>query len=225
MGNAAIRRLAFAFDVDKDAENFIRGTKSVNSSVPTKLQAEFIAAHGAAYDEPTVRAFLESHRQKIGFDPDRAIAEAGAKWDAVGAEFFARADRMFSLSAQLAPAVAYLTTNQRCTYDIPAGYFFVHHAAKSTNRTVMHELLHFYTWHALYAELTASGMSAAAYNDVKESLTELLNVEFADVMPGVRDEGYPQHAAMRAAILGAWLRSRNVRTTVFDVLSQFGLIV
>jgi hypothetical protein len=61
----------------------------------------------------------------------------------------------------------------------------------------MHELLHFYT-HRKYDSL---GLEGKKFNDIKESLTVLLNTEFADLMSGANDSGYPQHKEMRESII------------------------
>ena len=54
------------------------------------------------------------------------------------------------------------------------------------------------------------GLSSLAYNDIKESLTELLNLEFADLMKGKSDRGYPQHQKMRAEINKMWQIKKNI---------------
>jgi hypothetical protein len=61
----------------------------------------------------------------------------------------------------------------------------------------MHELLHFYTWHTFGKKLLDQGLLKLVYNNIKESLTEILNLEFSDLMGGKLDSGYPQHQAMR----------------------------
>ena len=212
-------RVRFLYDPERDADNLIRGARSVNNPAPTKLQSEFLAVHGPGYDPGAVRTFLADHARDSGFDGSALAAGLAEAWSAVEDEFFTRAGRMFPTAPSLAPVTAYLTTNQRCTYDIEAGYFFVNPRSPSPVRIVMHELLHFYTWFAHAPELFALGVSEAVYNDVKESLTELLNLEFADLMPGARDDGYPQHAAMRDVVRSSWLAHRDVRRTMFDALA------
>jgi hypothetical protein len=83
----------------------------------------------------------------------------------------------------------------------------------------MHELLHFYTWHALHDDLIAVGIDENQYNDIKESLTILLNTEFADLMDGAQDDGYPQHAEMRQKVQELWRSSKDIRKVAFGVFS------
>ncbi len=82
----------------------------------------------------------------------------------------------------------------------------------------MHELLHFYTWQTLHDELVGQGIDEKRYNDVKESLTELLNIEYADLMGGTIDDGYAQHAEMRKKVRELWLATKDLRGTILRII-------
>ncbi len=81
----------------------------------------------------------------------------------------------------------------------------------------MHELLHFYTWHVFHDDFITSGKTEAQYNDIKESLTELLNIEFIDLMEGAHDDGYPQHAEMREKVKNLWNETKDIRKVVLEM--------
>ena len=215
-------RLDFTYDLDKDVENFMRGARSKNSysSKSTKLQQLYIDRHGASYNEDTVREFITAYTAETSFNPSEAIQKIEEGWQPIERDFFARCETIFGISYPAPKIQVYLTTNARCTYSITAGYFFVYPNAKSPNMILMHELLHFYTWEVFYAELEASGVTPERYNDVKESLTDLLNTEFADLIAGAVDEGYPQHAEMRANVRKLWLSTKDIRKTVLGALSN-----
>ncbi len=73
----------------------------------------------------------------------------------------------------------------------------------------MHELWHFYTWYrfGLYEEK----IGKQRYNDIKEALTVLLNVECKDLLPeDKQDNGYEQHKELREQILQIWSRDKNI---------------
>ena len=84
----------------------------------------------------------------------------------------------------------------------------------------MHELLHFYTWHAFGKKLLDEGLSKLAYNDIKESLTELLNLEFSDLMSGKQDTGYPQHQDMRTEIQNFWPVQKDISVLLQKLMSD-----
>ncbi len=212
-------RLEFSYDLDKDTENFLKGTRSKNNSKPTRLQQAYIDTHSAAYDEETVRAFLQSHNQESGFDQQESVRRIEQDWRKIEATFFERIEKIFGISYPAPVLSVYISTNGRSTYNIEGGYFFVYAGASSTNRIIMHELLHFYTWQAFHSELERSGIDADRYNDIKESLTELLNIEFTDLMDGAQDEGYPQHTEMRQVVHESWLSTKDIHRAILDALS------
>jgi hypothetical protein len=85
----------------------------------------------------------------------------------------------------------------------------------------MHELLHFYTWQVFFEELKRKGLSGLRYNDIKESLTELLNLEFSDLMGGGVDKGYGQHQEMRKKIRDLWPKNKDIKALVNNLVVQW----
>ena len=75
----------------------------------------------------------------------------------------------------------------------------------------MHELWHFYTWEK-FGEREMIGLGMNKYNDVKEALTILLNLECSDLM-NAKDFGYPQHQNLRKIIADTWLKTKNIEGT------------
>ncbi|HEY4503572.1 MAG TPA: hypothetical protein VJJ28_00465 [Candidatus Paceibacterota bacterium] len=84
----------------------------------------------------------------------------------------------------------------------------------------MHELLHFYTWHAFGKKLLDEGLSKLTYNNIKESLTEILNLEFFDLLKGKPDSGYPQHQEMRTKVKKIWLEKKDVKPVIDGILGD-----
>ena len=75
----------------------------------------------------------------------------------------------------------------------------------------MHELWHFYTWYELGSHWVEK-LGTSKYNELKESLTVLLNIECGDLLPaGIQDIGYPQHQDLRNKILQYWEKDRNMK--------------
>lgn len=209
-------KLQFSYDLDKDVENFLKGTRSKNNPKPTKLQQAYVDVHGPIYNEETVRVFLQSKNQESDFNAPESVQRVEQDWRKIESVFFERVEKIFGISYPIPVISVYLSINGRSTYNIEVGYFFVYVGAGSTNRIIMHELLHFYTQQAFRVELERLGIDADRYNNVKESLTELLNIEFADLMDGARDEGYPQHAKMRQVVHESWIATKDIRRTVLD---------
>lgn len=74
----------------------------------------------------------------------------------------------------------------------------------------MHELWHFYTWQVFGKDEERIGKEK--YNEIKEALTILLNVECKDLLEeGKEDKGYRQHQELRATILQFWNEKKDIR--------------
>ena len=48
-------KVVFKYDLNKDVDNFIRGTRAKNSSKPTNLQEAYIAQNGTDYLELIIK--------------------------------------------------------------------------------------------------------------------------------------------------------------------------
>jgi len=151
---------------------------------------------------------------------DKEIVAVEERWKITEPIFVERVEKIFGISYPAPIITVYLTHNERCTYNIRQNYFFVRIGSEFSNNTIMHELLHFYTWHAFGKKLLDEGLSKLAYNDVKESLTELLNLEFSDLLNGKRDEGYPQNQEMRTKIREIWQVKKDISTLIQKLVSE-----
>lgn len=205
--------LIISYDLSKDVENFIKSAHSTNNPSPTKLHRMFMSKYGHDFDTSLVRTFLSRQRP-----PRETIKRFRARWTAIEVEFFRRAQLMFDAQLPQEHIHAFVSTNDRCTYNIPGNYFFIYGGAESPNPYIMHELFHFFTWYALRADLIGQGFGTVQYNMIKEALTELLNLEFGDLMDGATDKGYPQHTRVRHLIGAYWRTSRNVRQVALETI-------
>ena len=125
-------------------------------------------------------------------------------------------EKLFEISLTY-DIVAYLSTNSRCTYNIQGNYFFVYINNENPNGVIIHELMHFYTWHAFYKEITQNGVSKEKYNDIKESLTELINTDFQYLLGTYYDKGYPQHLKIRERINKLHKGGKNIKDIIREM--------
>lgn len=215
-------KLHFAYNIEKDIDNFIRGTNAVNSKKPTKFQIAFSEKYGDNFEVVKVKAFIEEQDKLNDFDANKEIVAVEERWKNVEPIFIPRVEKIFGISYPAPIVTVYLTHNERCTYNIEQNYFFVKIGSEFSNNTLMHELLHFYTWHAFGKRLLDKGFSKLAYNDIKESLTELLNLEFSDLMNGKSDIGYSQHQETRAKIREMWQTEKDIVAVINMLTSEQG---
>lgn len=214
-------RLTFTYDKEKDIWCLLnKGKSSNNSQSPTKVYEQLVAAAGENPTPKQTSEFIDRYLAENNIDLDARIRELENSWAKLADEYQTRAEQIFgtTLSADI---TVYLTINNRCPYDITNNSFFVSLSNESPTRTIMHELWHFYTWYGLGAgELEKLGNEK--YNDLKESLTVLLNIECKDLLPeGVEDIGYPQHAELRKRIVELWSEEKDIRK-VWETASNDG---
>ena len=210
--------LYVAYDIEKDIENIINGTKSVNNKQPTKFQSLFAQKHGNHFEAAKLRIFIREQDEVLGLDIKKGIISVESKWKNIESSFTERVEKIFGTSYPSSKITVYLTHNERCTYNISKNYFFVKIGTEFSNNVIMHELLHFYTWHVFGKSLLDKGVSKLLYNDIKESLTQLLNMEFLDLLNGKIDDGYPQHKEMRSEVARLWVKYKDIEKVVSEIL-------
>jgi len=211
-------KVNFFYSRKKDIENIFKATDAVNSKEKTDFQKKYYAM----YDElriDNINKFID----KIDYERDVNIEEAresiATKWLQVSDEFEKRMNKYFGIIYPSRQIIAYLTHDQRCTYNISGEYFFITINARSPELIIMHELFHFYTWHA-FGKRFSKSLSAQQYNDIKESLTELLNLICGDLFQGALDKGYPQHQEMRALVKEMYNKGLSVENIANELKSM-----
>lgn len=207
-----MNKLSIRYDLNKDAENFIKGKNSINSQIPTKFQQEYENSNDSDYSEEKVRLFLELRGKDINFE--QIAIKIKDQWNPIENEFVLRCEEIFGIRLE-SEVIGYLSQNQKCTYNWRENYFFIYYNSLNPLKTIMHELLHFYT-HRKYDSFV---IDSNKFNDIKESLTVLLNVDFADLMNGEEDRGYEQHQQMRSEIL-CMRKEGSTIDQIFNTLAQ-----
>ncbi len=214
-------KLVFSYNLDKDVGNVIKSTEAVNNKTHTKFENSYIQKYGEVFTVKNIKEFIEDNIKNKSLEAESELVSIRERWHEVENVFVARAEKIFGIKYPHSIVTVYLSHNERCTYNIEKDYFFVKIRSRSSNRTIMHELFHFYTYHAFGEKLLAEGFSKNLYNDIKESLTELLNVEFADLMNGEVDKGYTQHQAMRGEIKNLWLQHKNLKEVIEILCKEY----
>lgn len=204
-------RLDFVYVEGKDVENFLKSINSKNNKEYTNFHKLYFSTHSNKLNYSTVALFIRDYTSSKNIDFETEVSNVKLQWNLISKSFIYRVESLFNLHLSDTITV-YLTTNERCTYNISLNYFFLFYKAKSTNTVIMHELFHFYTW---YKYKKYEAVAPSVYNAVKEGLTELLNIEFSDLMNNTYDKGYKQHALLRDFIRKEWLKEKNL-DVVFD---------
>ncbi len=200
----------------KDIENILKASKARNSTKLTTTQKLYVEKYGEEFDADTVGKFLDWYFTEHEIDISKEVERIRHNWDEIKDVAIQRLNQMFGIDLNN-ELTAYLTTDSRCTYNTDNDYFFVSYTSTSNppNLIILHELLHFYTNQKYYNVLKQNGMPDEQYNNIKESMTVLLNVVFKDLLGGATDKGYPRHQNMRN-----WMRDEYTKNPNLDALIE-----
>lgn len=201
-------KLNFKYNKEKDIWCLLnKGKSSNNSSQATKVYEELVEKYGENPDEKT-SVFIDEYIEKNNIDIKKFIHNSEKEFYIIFNEFQKIAEKVFKTSLD-DEILVYLTVNNRCPYNIQEKWFFISLSSKNSTATVMHELWHFYTWKKFESEEEKIGKEK--YNNIKESLTVLLNVECNHLFSAnYEDNGYPQHQELRIKILELWEKNPDI---------------
>jgi len=204
--------ISFEYNREKDSWCLLTyGKSSFNSPTPTKSYEKLIEVCVDNPNKEATSAFIDTYLADTGIDVQERVSTYQKEWDTIATEYQKRAETIFkcTLSRDI---TAYMTINNRCPYSVQDNFFFVSLSGTTIRKTAIHELWHFFTWERFGSEWEEK-LGKQTYNDIKESLTVLLNVECADLLPeGVLDTGYPQHKELREKILRLWSETKDIDT-------------
>lgn len=196
--------LVFLYEGEKEFLNLQAGNRSLNRSHQSDFSKQL---EDSGVDINSPESVTEKCREiisKKGLDVAGKIQFFTKKWEGVEQEAFERLGRLFETDKDPTEITAYLSLNERCSYNSQEGYFFINIFSQEPIMVCLHEILHFFTHKFIKLDI-----SPQHYNNYKESLTVLLNLEFADLTEH-EDRGYPQHKKIRDYITKKYDGSSSV---------------
>lgn len=202
-------KIQFEYNRDRDVWCLLnKGKSSNNSPLPTKVYEELIDFAGENLNKENTSAFIDQYINKNSFNIEKSIQDC-EKDSLMFLENYKKiAESLFKVSLDK-DVTAYLTVNTRCPYSVEENWFYISVSNVVPRMTIMHELWHFYTWYKFGSYEEKIGKQR--YNDAKEALTVLINVECKDLLPeGKEDRGYVQHKELRDKILQLWSENKDI---------------
>lgn len=200
--------LNFKYNINKDIENYLIIHRVKYKGGDSKVLGLFAKKFSDNLTEDNLKKFIAGLVDFNKIDIDKVAENFGMTWQSVEQEFFERMNNIFKIDLPPENITAYLTTNDRCAYSINDDYFFVTVFTKNPKKIIAHELFHFYTYYAFEKEINA--LSEKDAYDIKESLTEILNLTCADLLES-SDNGYVQHQELRKLSRSYWQENQDIR--------------
>ncbi len=200
--------LKIDYNLNKDIQNYQILSQVEYKGGVSKVLNLFSKKFFDDFSEENIKKFIKGFVDYNKIDINQKLIKIRGEWGAVEPIFTERINKIFGVNFPLENISAYLTTADRCT--LGKNYFFVTVIGNRQKMIIMHELLHFYTFAVFKKELEV--LSKKQVYDVKESMTELLNLEFFDLMEA-NEVGYPQHQELRIKVREFWLVDKNIKNT------------
>jgi hypothetical protein len=110
----------------------------------------------------------------------------------------------------------YYTTGLVCPDNEKENWFMVSmwHSTPFSITTICHEIMHHQFLHYYKNYLIKKGLKNNQVEDLKESLTFLLNEpEFNEIIL-CQDPGYPEHLKLRKELKNIWLKNKNFQNLI-----------
>lgn len=203
-------KIHFKYNLEMEWDNFQRGLHSKNHpGILPSLAKEMADSHLDYNNKKVFSDFIQKKTKLLKLNPNDEISKIQNNWIKIEPESVKRMDELFEHSLNHNITV-YLTINSRCGYNIDQHYFFVNIFSKSTNRIILHELLHFYTYQSTLPMFKKQGLGRNQFNDFKEALTFLLNTNFSDLLANFQDNGYEKQKDLRIYLEQNWPKFNNI---------------
>lgn len=130
-------------------------------------------------------------------------------WSVIEKEYFKRLENITKKPFGSRKIKVYVTTVPKCPYNTKERWFMLNFFSPIPHslRTAGHEIMHF-QFHKYFWTKVEDEVGEKKTGDLKEALTELLNLEFRDLWM-VKDEGYEQHKDLREFIAKQWQKKKD----------------
>lgn len=205
-------KLVFQYNPNREYDNFKRSFFSINHKEASPRQKEYFTKY-TELDSENALAFSHNYILENHIDIESRQKDIEKQWNEVKKEYFRRADKVFKTTLPIKIINVYLTIHDRCSYNFAKSEFFIHLNLPTTNKTIMHELWHWYFYYTVGQRIEEK-KGKKIFNDIKESLTVLLNDIYSDRLAGATDRGYPQHAGLRKLIQKTYAETNDVYQTI-----------
>ncbi len=203
-------KVTFDYNKEKDIWCLLKfGKNSTNSPSQTKVYKMLVDEKGENPTEDEASIFIDKYLVDKKINIQEYITNYQKDWDTISDQYKKVAERVFKVSLP-EDITAYLTVNDRCPYSIKDNFFLVSVPYSLMRNIAMHELWHFYTWYK-FGIVWEEKLGKQKYNELKEALTVLLNIECKDLLAGGKqDNGYPQHKELREKTTQLWNESKDI---------------
>jgi len=210
-------KVTFKFDIVKDSKTYYDAVNKGNAwgydfSNSVKPEVKNMLK-GKSWDKVKVKLgdMLKKGYKEKEKEQNSLAKKIEGGWRKVEKRYFTKLEKVTKRKIYHENFTAFFVTIGRCPYYPKEHGFAVSLFGKETNLTIAHEIMHL-QFHHYFEDKITKEIGENKFQDLKEALTELLNIEFKNVILGT-DLGYPNHKQLREFISKSWKEEKD-----FDVL-------
>jgi hypothetical protein len=215
-------KVIFKFDKEKDLHNIwetCNKGKGYGYDFTKHMPKEIVnICKGKKFSEckPKLKKIFDSiYKNPVVKDIEDYLNNS---WKNIEKEYFNKLEKLTKRKFPLKIVYAYLTSASRCPYNYdkrnPSFYAQIFNSIPNNLMIAGHELMHIHLHNTDWWERVKRQIGQEKTHDLKEALTELLNLEFRTLWI-VDDKGYPNHIQLREFIKKEWKKEKN-----FDKLTD-----
>lgn len=216
-------KIIFKLNKDLEIDNIYHCVNTVNYSHSFRSRmnpvlVENIEGKTLEESQKIIKAYVDEYYEKNNDLIDKRIEDLEKIWSLVDNKI---EDRILQVTSKPFPfeiIKVFLTLSMRCNYNYKELWFKVPITSNILfiPSIMLHELLHFYYYY-YYENEVLQELNKEESEDLKESLTFIINVAFGDVVVS-SDKGYPIHQHIRDALAKFWDKNKN-----YDELMREGI--
>ena len=217
-------KVTFQYNIKKDAWSWVSVTRDKDKNIfglnwreqivhiPEDLLGKILKLDFSEANSIT-ESYLKNHpkRKYRKLIIKQELIALGNAWGKIEKSFFNILSHITNKPIYRDDFKCFLTTGFMCPYNERENWFMVSmwHSLPFSITTICHELLHLQFLHYYRDYLEKKGLNDKQIEDIKESLTFLLNEpEFENIILS-KDKGYPEHQRARQQLKKIWRENKT----------------
>jgi len=160
----------------------------------------------------------KEYKNKVMYSEMQVLKKS---WGMVEKKYFETLSKIMQRPIFTEKFSCYFTTGLVCPYNEKENWFMVSmwHSIPFSITTICHEIMHLQFLNYYKNYLTKRWLKKNQIEDLKESLTFLLNEEeFSDIIL-CDDSGYPEHGKLRKELKNIWLKNKDFQNLLDEAIS------
>ncbi|MCX6808158.1 MAG: hypothetical protein NTW50_00630 [Candidatus Berkelbacteria bacterium] len=229
-----MNKIKFDYNLDKDAWSWVLIAKDKElwgldwenevAHIPTILLNKISESNHETAQDIVVSYIKDNPKTEYKNEIIKIqIPALQSAWEIIGNKYFKNLENLIQKPIYTEDFGCFFTSGFMCPYNEKGNWFMVSmwHSLPQQIATICHELMHLQFLHYYKKYLEDKGLSDNQIEDLKESLTFLLNEpEFKEIML-IEDNGYPEHEKLRDYLQNVWQKDKKFEKLLDQTIEKY----